>query len=107
MGAIVSHGNTSTLGGNLQIEANKPLTLSDLGSDLDLPKARAEVTRLRTYLKTLTDERAHVFDTRPPAHHNLTLPIPTQDELQTLLDSQIAAKRILEARRRRHENERK
>ena len=85
----------------LQIEANKPSDLSDLMSN-DLTQTLAELTRLRTLLRDYTtDTHYHLFDTRPPAFQTMTLPIPTPEELLSLLDSQIASKKILEARRKR------
>ena len=92
---------TAPLIQQLQIEANKPSDLSDLMSN-DLTQTLAELTRLRTLLRDYTtNTHYHLFDTRPPAFQTMTLPIPTPEELQTLLDSQIASKKILEARRKR------
>ena len=93
---------TSSLLQLLVVEANKPVDLSDVSpSHLNLPNLRSEVARLRRLLHRIAiDDTLHTVDLRPAAFQQLNMPIPTDNELQAILQGQIAAKKVLEARLR-------
>ena len=102
MGATASvSGNVPPILTQLRQESRQPLDLSDLNPEPNLSDMRSEVTRLRLLLRAAaTSEKLHIFDLRPKKFQNLTLPVPTAEELQLLLESQVATKKILEARRK-------
>jgi hypothetical protein len=99
-----NNNNRSLIFQQLEKEAKKPSDLSDFGSTPTLLNTRAEVTRLRTLLRIYTDVESPKIEQVPPTRINLQrmeLPIPTKDELQYILDSQIASKKVMEARKKR------
>ena len=102
MGATASvSGSVPPILTQLRQESRQPLDLSDLNPELNLSGMRSEVTRLRLLLRAAaTSEKLHIFDLRPKKFQNLILPVPTAEELQLLLESQVATKKILEARRK-------
>ena len=83
----------------LLCEAQKPLDLSDLGSDIDISVARAEVARLRSMLHHfMSDEEFVVGWLRPRDYRSVTIPIPSSEDLKMILDAQIKKKAVLMAR---------
>lgn len=83
----------------LLCEARKPDDLSDLGSDIDISVARAEVARLRSMLHHfMSDEDFVATWLRPPDYRSVTIAIPSNAELKALLETQVKKKAILLAR---------
>ena len=86
----------------LRREASLPRDLSDLGADVDVVRARDEVTRLRRLLRhVMADETFVVTRLRPPSYRDVQIPIPSREELQEILDSQVKKKAVLDARARK------